>query len=36
LRALRRLQREQELKSPFVITSERGEPFGTAGFARMS
>jgi len=35
LRALRRLQREQELKSPFVFTSERGAPFGTAGFARM-
>lgn len=35
LRALRRLQREQELKSPFVFTSERGAPFSTAGFARM-
>ena len=35
LRALRRLQREQEPKSPFVFTSERGAPFGTAGFARM-
>jgi integrase len=35
LRALRRLQREQELKSPFVFTSERGSPFTTAGFARM-
>jgi site-specific recombinase XerD len=35
LRALRRLQREQEPKSPFVFTSERGVPFGTAGFARM-
>jgi integrase len=35
LRALRRLQREQEPKSPFVFTSERGPPFGTAGFARM-
>jgi type 1 fimbriae regulatory protein FimB/type 1 fimbriae regulatory protein FimE len=34
LRALRRLQREQD-KSPFVFTSERGAPFGTAGFARM-
>jgi type 1 fimbriae regulatory protein FimB/type 1 fimbriae regulatory protein FimE len=34
LRALRRLQREQE-KSPFVFTSERGAPFSTAGFARM-
>src|SRR5262249_61751620 len=35
LRALRRLKREQEPKSPFVFTSERGAPFGTAGFARM-
>jgi site-specific recombinase XerD len=35
LRALRRLQREQEAKSPFVFTSERGAPFTTAGFARM-
>ena len=35
LRALRRLQREQEPKSPFAFTSERGAPFGTAGFARM-
>src|ERR1700758_1922006 len=35
LRALRRLQREQEPKSPFVFTSERGGPFSTAGFARM-
>jgi type 1 fimbriae regulatory protein FimB/type 1 fimbriae regulatory protein FimE len=35
LRALRRLQREQEPKSPFVFTSERGAPFATAGFARM-
>lgn len=34
-RALRRLQREQEPKSPFVFTSERGAPFATAGFARM-
>ena len=34
LRALRRLQREQEPKSPFVFTSERGAPFSTAGFAR--
>jgi hypothetical protein len=34
LRALRRLQREQEPKSPFVFTSERGSPFTTAGFAR--
>jgi integrase len=35
LRALRRLQREQEPKSAFVFTSERGSPFTTAGFARM-
>jgi type 1 fimbriae regulatory protein FimB/type 1 fimbriae regulatory protein FimE len=35
LRALRRLQREQRPKSPFVFTSERGAPFATAGFARM-
>jgi len=35
LRALRRLQREQESKSPFVFMSERGSPFSTAGFARM-
>jgi integrase len=35
LRALRRLQREQQPKSPFVFTSERGAPFTSAGFARM-
>jgi type 1 fimbriae regulatory protein FimB/type 1 fimbriae regulatory protein FimE len=35
LRALRRLQREQAPKSPFVFTSERGGPFTTAGFARI-
>lgn len=35
LRALRRLQREQSPQSPFMFTSERGAPFGTAGFARM-
>src|SRR5271167_4375004 len=35
LRALRRLHREQEPKSPFVFTSERGTPFTTGGFARM-
>jgi len=35
LRALRRLQREQDPRSPFVFTSERGSPFTTAGFARM-
>lgn len=35
LRALRQIQREQEPKSRFVFTSERGTPFTTAGFARM-
>ena len=35
LRALRKLQREQEPKSPFVFTSERNSPFSTGGFARM-
>jgi integrase len=35
LRSLRRLQREQDPRSPFVFTSERGAPFTTAGFARM-
>jgi integrase len=35
MRALRKLQREQEPKSPFVFTSERGSPFTTAGFARI-
>jgi site-specific recombinase XerD len=35
LRSLRRLQREQEPKSPFVFMSERGSPFTTAGFARL-
>jgi len=35
IRALRRLQRQQDPQSPFVFTSERGAPFTTAGFARM-
>lgn len=35
LRALRRVQREQEPKSPFVFVSERGAPLSAAGFARM-
>lgn len=35
LRSLRRLRREQEPRSSFVFTSERGSPFTTAGFARM-
>ena len=34
MRGLRRLQREQDPKSPFVFTSERGSPFTTAGFAQ--
>jgi hypothetical protein len=29
------IQREQEPKSPYVFTSERGAPFTAAGFARM-
>jgi site-specific recombinase XerD len=32
---LRRLQREQVPKSPFVFTSERGASFSPPGFARM-
>jgi type 1 fimbriae regulatory protein FimB/type 1 fimbriae regulatory protein FimE len=35
LRALRRLAREQEPRSPWVFTSERGGPFTAEGFARM-
>ena len=35
LRALRQHQREQDPRSGFVFTSERGAPFTTAGFARM-
>ena len=35
MRALRQLQREQEPKSPFVFTSERGSPFSTSGFAKL-
>jgi integrase len=35
LRALRKLQREQDPKSPFVFTSERGSPFAPAGFSRL-
>jgi len=35
MRALRRLQREQEPATPFVFSSERRSPFTTAGFARM-
>lgn len=36
LRALRRLQREQDPKSPFVFTSERGAPFSTPGSPEWS
>ena len=35
LRALRRLQREQQPKSPFVFISERGVPFSKRGFQTM-
>ena len=35
LRALRRLQREQASKSPFVFVSDRGTPFSTRGFQAM-
>ena len=35
LRALRRLQREQVAKSPFVFISERGAPFSRRGFQAM-
>ena len=35
MRALRRLQREQDPVSPFMFASERGGPLTTAGFARM-
>jgi site-specific recombinase XerD len=35
MRALRKLLREQEPRSTFLFTSERGAPFTTAGFARM-
>ena len=35
MRALRRLQREQDPSSPFMFVSERGAPFSTAGFARL-
>jgi type 1 fimbriae regulatory protein FimB/type 1 fimbriae regulatory protein FimE len=35
LRALRKLQREQEPKSPFVFVSERGAPFSKRGLQAM-
>ena len=36
LRALRRVQLEQETKSKFVFTSQLGKPFTAAGFAKMT
>jgi integrase len=35
LRALRKLQREQEPKSPFMFVSERGAPFTPESFNWM-
>jgi integrase len=35
LRALRKLERDQEPKSPFVFVSERGTPFSKRGFQAM-
>jgi type 1 fimbriae regulatory protein FimB/type 1 fimbriae regulatory protein FimE len=35
LRALRRLERDQKPKSPFVFVSERGAPFSVRGFQAM-
>ncbi|WP_376701226.1 tyrosine-type recombinase/integrase [Bradyrhizobium australiense] len=35
LHALRKLAREQEPKSLFVLRGERGAPFSTGGFARI-
>jgi type 1 fimbriae regulatory protein FimB/type 1 fimbriae regulatory protein FimE len=35
LRALRRIQREQEPKSPYVFTSKRGAPFTRHGFGKL-
>jgi integrase len=35
IRGLRRLQREQPAGSQFVLVSERGAPFTTAGFRKM-
>jgi integrase len=34
-RALRRLQREASVKSPYVFVSERGAPLSVAGYQRM-
>jgi type 1 fimbriae regulatory protein FimB/type 1 fimbriae regulatory protein FimE len=35
MRALRKLQRDQQPVSPFIFTSERAAPFSTAGFQKM-
>ena len=35
LRGLRKLQREQEPRSAFIFTSERGSPFTRSGFAKL-
>ena len=35
LAGLKRLQKEQDPKSAYVFTSERGQPFGRMGVARM-
>jgi hypothetical protein len=35
MRALRRLQREESVKSAYVFVSERGAPLGVAGYQRM-
>jgi integrase len=35
LRALRRLQREQRTKSPYIFTSERAAPLSPAAFRKM-
>jgi integrase len=35
MRALRRLQREASVKSPFMFVSERGAPLSVAGYQRM-
>jgi site-specific recombinase XerD len=35
MRALRRLQRESALASPYVFVSERGVPLSVAGYQRM-
>jgi integrase len=35
LRALRKLQRDQNPPSPFVFTTERSSPFSTSGFAKL-